>query len=925
MHLRLLVLFLGIATSAFAQLGFERDDTTPVAQEDGALAFPWAGGINHAQFSNADLNADGIADVVVFDKSGDKLLTFLMNANGQLTLAPQYRAMFTNQHSARARLHDWMLMRDYNCDGKTDIFTYSNGGFAVYRNDGNSDTLVFTLMTDELISDYQPNNPDVGNLNIYVSPVDLPALMDMENDGDLDIVTFSLSGFAAEFHRNLSMELYGHCDSLVYELGNACWGNFQEDASSVEVTLGINCDEGPGAPLPDQDRNGARHSGFSLLGFDSDGDADKDLLVSNVSFSTMNLLQNGGTTDLANMTAQDLTFPQNFGGSNPLNVYTFPAAFLADVNNDGKNDLISTAYQEGNGNNFEGTWLYLNTGTAEAPLFTYSKRDFLHDGMIDLGTGAYPAFFDYDGDGLKDMLVGNFGYFLSTGNYASQLAYYRNVGTASAPSFSLIDRDLLDISSMALQNVAPTFGDIDGDGDFDLIVGDGSGTVHLFTNNGGAGNPSNFELTAVGYQGINVTGQFATPQLFDVNGDDLLDLVIGEMTGNLNYFRNEGTATNPSFVLADANFGGIDMRSPGLSFGYSAPFLFTNNGQTVLMVGSESGRVAVFDNLNAILAGPALVDATVGNGTSITSGDETTPFSFSSKSGRHQYLVKASELQVQGIGEGAIRKLSMEVLNGPSVPLGQFYIKMAMTSLNELSGFETGLQSFHFAAGPTLQNGVVEFSSSSPLIWDGESNIIVEMCWYHTNPSGGQDLNVRFTTTDFVSSAFANANNFNGCNISVLGTSNQRPNFTLSVKPTFNLIGNFPVYEGERAVPFGADVNEDGLLDLLIGNLAGGLAYYKGSTEGFTISAETLESPSSRVLNLYPNPSNGLFTLSATPPITRVVSLRIMDLQGRVVWTKSYNGVSNTIIDANPLPAGMYLLETQSDAGSSVQRFIVNR
>jgi hypothetical protein len=159
----------------------------------------------------------------------------------------------------------------------------------------------------------------------------------------------------------------------------------------------------------------------------------------------------------------------------------------------------------------------------------------------------------------------------------------------------------------------------------------------------------------------------------------------------------------------------------------------------------------------------------------------------------------------------------------------------------------------------------------------------------------------------------------------VLGTSNQRPNFTLSVKPTFNLIGNFPVYEGERAVPFGADVNEDGLLDLLIGNLAGGLAYYKGSTEGFTISAQTLETPNSRVLNLYPNPSNGMFTLSAAPPIAGVVSLRIMDLQGRVLWSNSVIGMSSAKIDANHLPSGMYLLETMSDSGSSVQRFIVNR
>lgn len=917
----LALLMLCLPLGALAQLRFERNDAIVVNDENGALAFPWAGGINHAQVGNMDLNNDGVKDLVVFDKSGDKIITLLMDANGALTLAPSYRAMFTNQHSGRARLHDWVQLHDFNCDGQSDIFTYSNGGFAVYRNDGNSDTLIFTLMTDELISDYQPLNDTLGDLNVYVSPVDLPAIVDVDSDGDLDIVTFSLSGFSAEYHQNMSMELYGHCDSLTYELNTACWGKFSEDASSVQVLLGVDCGDGPGMPQPNV--GGARHSGFTILGFDSDGDGDKDLLVSNVSFNGMNLLTNGGSIADADMTAQDITFPQNLGGSDPIDIYTFPAAFLADVNNDGKRDLIATAYQEGNGNNYRGTWLYMNTGTETSPLFTYTKRDFLHADMIELGTAAYPVFFDMDNDGLTDLLVGNFGYFISTGDYASQLAYYRNTGTANTPEFTLQDRDMLDISAMDLGNVAPTFGDIDGDGDADMLVGDAAGRVHLFTNVAEAGAPCNFVLTNVAFQGIDISGQFATPQLFDVDGDALLDLVIGEMTGNLNYFRNEGTSAAPQFVLADANFGGVDMRSPGLSFGYSAPFLTDDGEETVLMVGSESGRIAVYNGLNAILSGPELLTANIGNGTAQTTGNETTPFGFSTKSGRHQYLIKASELQAQGISQGAIRQLSMEVLNGPSVPLGQFYIKMGMTTLNELSGFVSGLSSFNFSPGLTVQNGVVQFNSNTPLTWDGNSNIIVEICWYHTNPSGGEDLHVRYTTTDFVSNAFASANNFNGCNIAFMGANAQRPNFTFTVKPTFNLVGDFPVHEGERSAPFGADVNNDGLMDLTIGNLAGGLAYYGGSDSGFTISIATPEEEDATI-GLYPNPNAGLFTLTAQPPLAGPVMLSVFDLQGRRLWQATAAGLGSSTVDAD-LPSGMYLVEISSAKGRSVQRFVVNR
>ncbi len=451
--------------SSFGQLYFTRHDSVVVTEENGALDFPWAGGLNHPQFSNIDFNFDGNNDLLLFDKSGDKTICLTSDANGQLSIAPEYRAMFTNQHApTRGRLHDWILLRDFNADGRADIFTYSNGGMAVYRNDGNQDTLIFTLMTGKLLSDYGQ-----GLINIYVSPTDLPAIMDVDGDSDMDIVTFSLFGTAAEYHQNQSMELYGIPDSLEMILADPCWGNFEEDPATVQVNLNVTCKGGnAGITEGEQSANSGAHSGFTMLGLDIEGDGDQDLAVSIVSFNTMNILINDGDANSAHIGSQDPTFPANFNSTDPIDIYTFPAAFLADVNNDGKNDIVASPYQENNGHDYESSYLYLNNSSTAFDL-GFEKNNFLQDEMIELGTAAYPVLFDYDSDGLKDLLVGNRGYFVSTGVYSSQLAYYRNTGTAEDPAFTLQTRDVANISSLSLGNVAPTFGDLDNDGDLDFV------------------------------------------------------------------------------------------------------------------------------------------------------------------------------------------------------------------------------------------------------------------------------------------------------------------------------------------------------------------------------------------------------------------------------------------------------------------------
>ena len=577
---------------AFTQMTFNRD-TSLIFQENGVqFTSALAGGINSGQFSNIDLNIDGIMDLVIFDKAGDKLIPFINN-NGNFIYAPKYRANFPN-------MHDWAILSDYNCDGKNDIFTYSSAGMAVYLNTSNT-KLEFTQITSLVLSNYGTNNS-----NIYISPVDIPAITDVDYDGDLDILTFSILGGFIEYHKNLSMEMYGHCDSLVFELSESCWGLFYEGLNSYI----LNC---PNCQCPQVTNNNIlskkqKHAGSTLLAIDIDNDNDKDLILGDISFNNLNLLINGGDNQNAIMTAVDSIFPQNNNNTTGTQIDYYPAAYYVDITNDGINDLITTTNSENNSENFESCWIYQNSGQNTFPDFNFIQKDFLQKDMVELGTSAFPTFYDYNNDGLNDLIIGNYGYFIPNNDPISSLALFENTGNDSVPEYNLINRDWLNISTINLNttpglnipalNLTPTFGDLNGDNNKDLIIGDADGKLHLFINTGNG----NFQLTSANYQNIDV-GQFAYPQLIDVNRDGMMDLIVGEQDGTINFMPNSGSINNAVFDTIITNWGGIDVDQSFINTGFSTPKLYDSSGVYQLFIGSFSGSIYQFKDIESNLNG----------------------------------------------------------------------------------------------------------------------------------------------------------------------------------------------------------------------------------------------------------------------------------------------------------------------------------
>src|SRR5688572_23422978 len=122
------VFLLFMAHTTFAQFNYVFDQSIPlVDQNNNAVSMPWAGGLNAAQINTLDLNGDGKQDLAVFDRTSDRVVTFL-NVNNQYQFAPEYETFFP------AEITNWMLLRDYNGDGKKDIFTGDNLGIKVYTN-----------------------------------------------------------------------------------------------------------------------------------------------------------------------------------------------------------------------------------------------------------------------------------------------------------------------------------------------------------------------------------------------------------------------------------------------------------------------------------------------------------------------------------------------------------------------------------------------------------------------------------------------------------------------------------------------------------------------------------------------------------------------------------------------------------------------
>jgi len=242
-------------------LGFVYDGSIPVKELNNSYDNPWFGAFQAPQFGRIDMNGDGKKDLFVFDKY-DNTISIFLNDNNTWKYAHGYQDLFPD-------LIGWVVLRDYNCDGKNDIFTYSLSNVALYKNTSNGSNISFEKVSEALTAQ---------GSRISIPFSDVPAIDDVDQDGDLDILTFDAGGSYIIYYRNQRVENGLGCDELSFVLDTKCWGDFKEGGLSNDITLGDDCGGQIANPFGDvvfKERSGV-HAGSSLMIYDDDGDNEMD-------------------------------------------------------------------------------------------------------------------------------------------------------------------------------------------------------------------------------------------------------------------------------------------------------------------------------------------------------------------------------------------------------------------------------------------------------------------------------------------------------------------------------------------------------------------------------------------------------------------------------------------------------------------------
>ncbi|MCF6249696.1 MAG: VCBS repeat-containing protein [Methylococcaceae bacterium] len=306
---------------------------------------------------------------------------------------------------------------------------------------------------------------------------------------------------------------------------------------------------------------------------DLDGDGDLDAFVGNL-YGEVQYFRNIGTNIVPNFVADV--------AGNPLAGLNFPfnvTPTFTDLDGDGDFDIFVGA-SEGK------VKFYRNTGTSTSAHFVVDAVNNPLAGLF-VGSRTAPVFVDIDGDSDFDAFIGE---------GSGSIKFYRNIGTTTVPNLvvDVVGNPLSDFNVGYV--AAPTFADIDNDGDLDVFVGEGRGTIRFYRNTGTSTGPV-FVADVAGNPLTDFDVGFgAWPTFADIDNDGDLDAFVGVAKGTVEFYRNTGTNINPNFESGVAGNPLAGVSSLGFN---SIPGFadLDGDGDLDAFVGEYYGTVKFYHNI----------------------------------------------------------------------------------------------------------------------------------------------------------------------------------------------------------------------------------------------------------------------------------------------------------------------------------------
>lgn len=343
---------------------------------------------------------------------------------------------------------------DFDNDGDEDLYVTNLGSNVLYRNNGNG---TFTEITAQAGVD----DPRWSTSAAFV---------DYDQDGRLDLFVCNYVDFTVRGHKPCFAPAgeVDYCspsaykpvpDRLFHNEGN---GKFRD----VTQSSGIGAISGPGLGVTCADFN---------------GDGLTDIFVANDGAANLLWFNKGGGKFQENGLMAGAAYAADGAPRAGMGVTA------GDIDNDGDDDLLVTNLTK------QGSTLFRNNGKG---LFDDTTVDFNLAQPSFLSTGFGTSWFDYDNDGWLDLFMANGAVTMLSSlrgqpypfNQRNQLFHNEAGRGAGTRSFREITTDAGAALQLSEVSRAAAFGDIDNDGDVDVLVANNNGPARLLLNENAAKN-----------------------------------------------------------------------------------------------------------------------------------------------------------------------------------------------------------------------------------------------------------------------------------------------------------------------------------------------------------------------------------------------------------------------------------------------------